>query len=210
MVKKISITGGIGSGKTTVAKILAELGYFVLDADLITAEIIKKKDVETKIKTIFGEQSYLSSGLLNREWMRLRVFSDSTLKDKLETLLHPMIGQNFKDRVEQLNQQGVSCWVFYEASLIFEKNLHSLFDANVLVTADDKVRISRVIKKQNLSEELVQKIIASQMPATEKLKLSDFVLDNSSTCETLEKEVSKLIQFLRKKFKCISLLTNPT
>lgn len=201
MIKKISITGGIGSGKSTIMRLLANLGYCTWDADIFASEAMAKPAVETQIKALLGDSAYLSPGILNRVWVRERIFLDAALKNGLESILHPVIEQMFTQRVQIMEAQNVSCWVFYEASLIFEKERHTFFDANILIKADDRKRISRVHKHKKWSVEMIQQIIAQQMPTRAKERLADYIVENSSTEEKLEKSVFKLIQYLKKKFQ---------
>lgn len=201
MIKKISITGGIGSGKSTVVKMLASLGYCVWDADVFVANAMKTSEVEEKIKNLLGNEAYLSTGILNREWVRTRVFLDTKLKNGLEDILHPVIQKVFAQRLQHIEAQDVSCWIFYEASLIFEKKRHTSFDANILVIADEKKRLQRVRKNKKLSPDLITQIMSQQMSDREKKKLADHVIDNSGNQKELEKNVLKLVQFLKKKFE---------
>lgn len=201
MIKKISITGGIGSGKSTVIQLLEQLGYCVWDADVLTAHAITQSDVEEKIKHIFGKEAYLSSGVLNKPFVREHVFHQPILKEKLENIIHPVIEKMFSARIEAIAQQNVSCWIFYEASLIFEKKRHSFFDANILVSSDDKTRLKRVRKTKKLSTDLITKIMAQQMPTAQKAKLADYIIKNTGTRTDLEYSVLKMIQFLKRKFK---------
>lgn len=201
MIKKISITGGMGSGKSTVIQYLSQLGYCVWDADIFSASAIAQPHVEEQIKHIFGDHAYCSPGILNRAFVREQVFQHPDLKNKLEEIIHPVIEHMLSQRLNKMTEQGVSCWIFYEASLIFEKKRHDFFDANILVIADDEKRIKRVRKTKKLPIDLIHKIMAQQMPTAQKLKMADYVIKNSGTHSDLEKNVLKLIQFLKRKFK---------
>lgn len=201
MIKKISITGGIGSGKSTVLNLLSQLGYCVWDADLFSSEAVTQSSVESQIKSAFGSNAYLSPSVLNRDFVRECIFHNPNLKKTLENIIHPVIEQMFNHRLEIMAQQGVSCWIFYEASLIFEKKRHEFFDVNILVNADDQKRIKRASKAKKLSTDFIQKIMAQQMPTSQKINMSDYVIQNSGTRSELETNVLKLIQFLKRKFK---------
>ncbi len=201
MIKKISLTGGIGSGKSTVMKLLKELGYCVWDADIFATEAMAIPSVSFKIKELFGEKAYDSKNYIDRKFIREKVFADESLRLKLEQILHPEIQALFKKRIEILEFNQVSSWVFYEASLIFEKNIQNRFDVNVLITAEDDIRLERLSKSRSLSHTMILKIMAQQMPTVEKEKLADWILDNSGSEEALSLKTNELIQFLKQKFQ---------
>jgi len=199
MIKKFSITGGIGSGKSTVLNILKQLGYYVLDADELTKEAVTQKSVKVEVIKLLGSEAYLSTGVMNREFVRSQVFSSPILREQLEDILHPVIHSLFESRLSVLNSHNISCWVFYEASLIFEKKRYDYFDANILVDADKDVRVQRVREAKNISLEQIAQIMSQQMSTNEKAQLADYMIDNSSTVENLEAKVIDLILFLKNK-----------
>jgi dephospho-CoA kinase len=200
MCKKIAITGGIGSGKSTLSKILAKKGYCVWDADLFSREVLFFPEVQARIKTIFGDSVFINAGVLNRDYIRNQVFSKPKLKKSLESILHPAILELYNSRLEVLNKIAPSAWVFYEASLILELKRQSSFDFCIVVVADESVKLKRLEEKRKISVSEAKKIIHTQMPDSEKITHADFVIDNSKSFQNLEKQTHKLILHLTKRF----------
>ncbi|MGY3803172.1 dephospho-CoA kinase [Pigmentibacter ruber] len=196
MAKKIVITGGIGSGKSLLSKMLAKRGYCVWDADIISREVLFYPAVQARIKSIFGEEVFVSNGILNREFVRNLIFSDPKLKKLFEKIMHPAMNEHFNLKFQSINKLAPTAWVFYEASLILELNRKADFDFCIVVTAQEDIKLSRLKENRNLDEVAAKKIMASQMPDNEKISYADYVIDNSSSIENLEKNVEKLIHLL--------------
>lgn len=200
MVKSIAITGGIGSGKSTISKMLSNLGYCVFDADIFAREVLFYPEIESRIKSIFGSYVFLEKGQLNRDLIRKMIFDDHSLKKKLESILHPAIEEEFNVKKQILASLSKSVWLFYETSLIIEIGKRKHFDACVVVTAKHESKFNRLNQSRNMSEEQFQKIISTQMTDEEKVKHADFVIENSGHLQDLEQSVLNLLQFLYKKF----------
>lgn len=200
-MKKIALTGNMGSGKSSVAKILSQYGYCVWDADVFSREVLLIHSVEKKIESLFGNKIFLEKGKLDRQEVRNQIFSDHGLKEKFEQVMHPAIAQLFKEKSEKLFSIVPHAWIFYEASLILENNKKSEFDACVVVSANPEVRKKRVLESRNLQSHEIEKIIASQMPETEKIHQADYILDNSNGIDLLEKKCLEMIDFLYTKWK---------
>lgn len=196
MVKKIAITGGIGSGKTSVAKILQNLGYCIWDADIFARDVLFLPEVEQKLKNAFGAEIYTAPGQLDRAALRQRVFSQPEQRQILESILHPAIAQLFRTRVEKLEQLCPTMWVFYEAALIVEAKRVDAFDVCVLVTADENVRMKRLQENREISVPEIQKIIKSQMSDEEKKVHAHFIIDNSKDLPHLQQGVENLLDYL--------------
>lgn len=199
MVKKIVITGGIGSGKTSVTKILQNLGYCIWDADIFAREALFLPEVEQNLKSVFGTQIYTSPGQLDRVALRQKVFSQPEQKKILESILHPAIAQLFRTRLETLEKLCPTAWVFYEAALIVEAKRVGEFDTCVLVTASESVRIKRLQESRSLSLAEIQKIIKSQTPDEEKKIHSHFIIENNKDENHLKKSVADLLSYLAEK-----------
>ncbi|KAB8038904.1 dephospho-CoA kinase [Silvanigrella paludirubra] len=201
MSKKIAITGGIGSGKSSLAKILAQRGYCVWDADIFSREVLFLPEVQSRIKTIFGDSAFISDGNLNREMIRNIIFENPKLKKDLEKILHPAMFDLFNSKMSIISKVSPSSWIFYEASLILELGRKSFFDFCIVVIADENIKIKRLNEKRNLSEEISKKIISSQMSDSEKITHADYVIDNSLSIQDLEESANKLLNYLTKNFK---------
>jgi dephospho-CoA kinase len=200
MPKKIAITGGIGSGKSSLAKILAQRGYCVWDADIFSREVLYFREVQSRVKTIFGDSVFINDGVLNREFVRNQIFTNPKLKKALENILHPAMFEHFNSKFVMMNEIAPSAWIFYETSLVLELGRKSHFDFCVVVVADETIKIDRLSEKRNLSQTDSKKIMLTQMPDSEKITHADYVIDNSNSQQNLEESANKLILYLREKF----------
>lgn len=172
---KVGITGGIGSGKTTVCKIFELLGIPVFYADQAAKELMQQ-DKELKLKLIekFGADTYLPDGSINRTYLANIVFKDEAQLEALNAIVHPAVFSTFD---QWLSKQSTR-YVVKEAALLFESGSHRLCDFNVLVQAPEEIRIERVMKRDQITKEQVLGRIAQQMSDEEKSKLADYLLMN--------------------------------
>lgn len=172
---KIGITGGIGSGKTTVCRVFQSLSIPVFNADNV-AKSLMATDITLiqGIKETFGDQAYFPNGELNRKFLSSIVFSDSNALEALNKLVHPATIRAFKSW--SLVQDSKYC--LHEAAILFESGAYKSCDYSVLVFAPEALRIQRVSSRDRLSEQEVRSRISKQMPEEEKKKLADFVIVN--------------------------------
>lgn len=175
-MKKIGITGGIGSGKSTACEIFKLLGVSVFHAD-DEARNLQNNDLQIKNQLIklFGEHLYSKDGLLDRKMLAGLIFKDTKALAKVNAIIHPAVRHNFLKWVE--NKQNDN-YVLYEAAILLESGYSIDFDRNILILADEKIRIERVMKRDCISEELVKERIKNQMLDSEKFNLVDYVLEN--------------------------------
>jgi len=171
---KIGVTGGIGSGKTTVCKVLETLGYPVFYSDLEAKRImLENEKAKEGIQNIFGKEAYIDDEL-NRTYIAEKIFSSPVLKKEINDLIHPLVRKAFKDWSEQQN----SPFVFNEAAILFETGSYKQFDHTLLVTAPKPIRINRVLKRDNTTKEEVENRIKNQWDDDKKTPLADFVVHN--------------------------------
>jgi dephospho-CoA kinase len=172
---KIGVTGGIGSGKTTVCRVFNVLGIPVFSADAEARKIMNSDaDVIEKVKTIAGKDIY-SSGCLNRAELAGIIFKNSTLLREINKLVHPVVFENFKLWVNSVN----SAYVIMEAAILFESRASELVDKIVTVVAPVEERIDRVVHGSKLTREQVLDRIKNQMDDEKKISMSDYVINNS-------------------------------
>jgi dephospho-CoA kinase len=174
-MKLVGITGGIGSGKSTVSKVLETMGYAVYDSDKRAKELYFKPNVKIKVIQLLGEHCYHVDGAINKAYIGSKVFSDATVLKSLEAILHPAVKQDFKDW-QQLHQN--STMLFKESALIFEKQLDKDLDAVILVTSDEQERIKRIIERDHVSEDEVRKRMSKQWSDEQKAKYTDLIVKN--------------------------------
>ncbi len=171
---RIGLTGGIGSGKTTVARIFSVLGVPVYDSDTASKRLMEEDEgLKDKIIQSFGKESY-TNGRLNRKYLSEQVFSDPKKTNLLNSIVHPA---TIKDAEEWMKKQN-SPYLIKEAALIFESGSNRFLDKVVGVSSPLSLRIERTMKRSNISAEQVQSRIALQMDEEEKMRLCDYVIIN--------------------------------
>lgn len=175
--KTVGITGGIGSGKSVVAKILEIMGYPVYSSDQRAKDLMHEDhSIVDGLKKLFGEEAYIG-GVLNRPYLAAQIFQDESKRAAMNSVVHPAVRKDFKDWVEA--QQ--SPLVFQESALLFETGNYRSFDAVFLVGASEEIRIQRVKERDSLTDEQVFSRFNAQMPESEKRKLTDLVIENNGT-----------------------------
>jgi dephospho-CoA kinase len=192
----IGITGGIGSGKSTVCRAFKVLGVPVFQADAVAAWLQNNDlSIKKEIIGLFGAEIYGSDGLLIRRKMAAIIFSDRLLLEKMNQLIHPAVHREFEKWKVQMKHPP---YVLYEAAILFETGNFRSFDYTVLVLADEKERIERVIKRDHSSVEAIMQRMHNQMPDTEKMRLADFIIENNDD-QMILPQVLKLDQILKSK-----------
>lgn len=175
-ILKVGITGGIGSGKTTVCKIFELLGIPVYYADGQAKQLmVSDPRLVAGVKKLFGPDSYLPNGALNRPFIAKEVFGDDRKLEQLNRLVHPAVAED-SDRWHHA-QENVP-YTLKEAALLFESGNHKQLDKLITVFAPEELRIRRVVERDHSSPEEVRERMAKQMPEEEKMKRSDFVVHN--------------------------------
>lgn len=185
----IGLTGGIASGKSTVARLLAAQGAETIDADQVAREVVKSGSAGlASVVKEFGEEILLSTGELNREKLGRAVFADPKLRLKLESILHPLI----QARTMQLISESKNAVVVYAVPLLVEAKVNYPFDMVVTVEAGIENQIDRLVNSRGLTVEQAKKRIAAQASRQDREARADFVLDSSGTHEQLDKQVDTL------------------
>ena len=193
--KIIGITGGIGSGKSTVSKFIEELGFPVYDSDFWAKELVNlDENLKSRIIELLGEESYDENGKYNRKFVAEKVFENQELLLKLNQIIHPAVKIHFENWVNTQNAE----FVFKETALLFELKLNESCYQSVLVTADENIRIKRVMNRDGRTYREVKEIIDKQMPEVDKVKLADFVIQNNTDLESLKEFTHQVIDELQR------------
>ncbi len=192
---KVAITGNIASGKSFVQSYLSEMGYKVFDSDEIN-HFLLKNDIEVinEIKELFSFYDILDSeGKLSRDKIGKIVFSDSDLKKKLEEILHKRILKKTQDLIAQNSSKKI---VFISVPLLFESKIENKFDKIIFISADESIRLKRLMKRNLYNREYAEKRIKAQDCEEEKIKKSDFVIYNNSDFDSLKLQIDDVLKKL--------------
>lgn len=191
------ITGGIGSGKSTVCEFLRKKDVPILEADPLAKRLTNELPVIRKaLIDKFGPDVYTESGELNRAKLSEVVFSDEAARQRVNAIIHPHVFNWIQGEVARLQNEEQRSLIGVEAALIFESEMDKILDAVVVVTAPLKNRLEWIARRNKLSETEIRKRIDSQMPIAEKVKRADYVLENNSTLTDLETRVEELHNWL--------------
>lgn len=186
----IGLTGGIASGKSTVARMLAEMGASIIDADQVAREIVRPgQPAHDAIAATFGAHVLASSGEIDRAELGRRVFADPEARRQLERITHPRILEETARRLAELGARGVEV-VVYEASLLVEGGTHAGLDGLIVVAAPEAVQLRRARERDGLSPEDAARRLAAQAPLRDKVAVADYVIDGSAALETTRAQVA--------------------
>lgn len=192
-MKVVGLTGGIGSGKTTVAKMFSNLGVPIYIADVEAKRLMNtSKVIKRKLIALLGDEAYNKDGL-NRVFVASKVFNNENLLAQINAIVHPKVGAHFK---RWLKKQKTA-YVIKEAAIIFEHNKEAEYDFLITVVADKEERIKRILNRDATTKEKVKAIMEHQLDDEEKVKRSDFVIVNNTLQET-EAQVLKLNNLILK------------
>jgi dephospho-CoA kinase len=185
----VGLTGGIGSGKSKVAELFSRHGIDIVDADLISRDVVLPgSEALEKIKQRFGNTIINADGGLDRPALRQIIFADSSQRRWLEDLLHPLI----RERIITLLEKSGSPYTVLMSPLLFETGQHQLTDRVVVVDVPEEIQLKRAMHRDNNSEQQIRAIIDSQSDRSKRIEQADDVIDNSGSLEQLELAVAKL------------------
>lgn len=194
---RIGLTGSIACGKSTVANILKELGAYVIDADEIAHEALKKTEKPYKqILEAFGSSILDEQGNIDRKKLGKIVLKDKQKLTLLESIIHPYVQQKRKEIEESILQKDRNAVIIYDVPLLFEKHLENSFDKIIVVYAPKDIQIERLMKRQNLTYDEALNLINLQICIEEKKKKADIVIDNSYSLENTKKQVFEVFKKL--------------
>lgn len=177
MTIKVGITGGIGSGKSIICSVFRLLGAPVFEADSTAKKLMDSdNEIIENIIALFGPETYSVNKQLNRKRIAGIIFNDDTQREKLNQIIHPAVRKAFNEWCKNQNNP----YVIHEAAILFESGFYKMMDYTVLVTAPEKIRIERVIKRDNITTKEVKERIKKQWPDSEKRKLATIEIANDN------------------------------
>lgn len=193
----VGLTGNVASGKSHVASFWAGLGVPVVSADELARQAVAPSSAGLNaVVEAFGDRVLQADGSLDRDRMRAVVFEDAEARARLESIIHPIVWRLRDEWLDARRREGADV-VVSEIPLLFETGREGAFDIVVLVDAPEAVRLSRMVQNRNQTEEEARRIIAAQMPASEKRARADHVIDNTGTLAELESKASEVLATIR-------------
>jgi dephospho-CoA kinase len=187
----VGLTGGIGSGKSAVARMLEKRGAVVFDADVLAREVVEPGTPgHTAVLERFGANVLAPGGELDREALGSIVFADPAARRDLEAIVHPEVRRRFAEGTEVY--RDTERVVIFSAPLLVETGMHSAFEVLVVVSASNATQIDRLMRDRGMSEEAVRSRIAAQATPEARAEVADVLVDNEGTLEELEQQVDRL------------------
>ena len=196
----VGLTGGVGTGKSTVSRILRERGYDVIDLDVISHEVIRFPQVVEKIVENFGrevlEEDNSENYVISREKLGKIIFRNKEKRLVLNSIMHPEILTAMRGKIleHKLENKTKNKIIFVEIQLLFEVQWEKEFDYILLISASTDMQIRRILNRDNRTYEEALNIINSQMPLDEKRKRSNFVIENNGSIQDLERKVDEFLK----------------
>jgi len=188
----IGITGGIGSGKSTLSERLREIGYSVYDSDLEARRLQNvHPEIQDQLIELFGEDIYNDQGL-NRPVLAQLVFGKPELLAKLNAIVHPVVHTDFMNWIQSHSAENL---LFMESAILFESGFNKIVDKVIVMTASENIRIARVMKRDKVTEEQVKARMSHQMADDMKIAIADFVI-HSDDCQPLVMKMKKILDEL--------------
>jgi len=176
---KLGLTGGIGSGKTTVAKIFESLGVPVYYSDYWAKELTNSNnEIVSKLKKEFGNEIYSKDNTLNKPLLSEIIFNDKSKLEIVNNIIHPIVRNHFDEWVKT-QEKSDKKYIIKEAAILFESGAYKQVTKTIIVSTGLNLRIKRIQKRDNITESEILKKVASQMPEEEKIKLSDYIIYNN-------------------------------
>ena len=194
----VGLTGGVATGKSTVAKMFKQCGAVVIDADELAHEVVKPgKPAWREIVNIFGKTVLNADRTINRRELGAVVFRNHTKRRRLERIIHPRVAREQTRLTKQAARKDSHAVVIYDVPLLFEAGIDTRVDTTIVVTADRETQIARLKTRNDLSRAEAIRRIRSQMPLAKKIQRADHVLNGTLSRPSLRRQVNLLLKYLR-------------
>ena len=196
-MKLVGLTGGIASGKSTVAKILQDLGAAIVNADDLAREVVLPgREAWKEVVAAFGVDILQTDQNLDRQKLRTLIFNQPEARKRLESIIHPRVRALAEERIRQYGAAGYPV-VIYEVPLLFEGKLQEWLRPVILVACNLETQTARLQKRDHLARADAEKHIAAQMSLTEKRRLADYVIENNGSLADLERQTRQILEKLK-------------
>ncbi len=194
----IGLTGGIATGKSTVAAMFKDLGAVIIDFDILARSVVEPgKQSWQLITEFFGNDVLNPDSTINRKRLSGIVFNDPAKRENLESFTHPFIWDEFIAQVKKTVKQDGQAIIHAVVPLLIEGKMHDLFIKNIVVYSSQETQIERLIKRDGISRQMANKILESQMPIDDKLVYGDFIVKNEGSIEETAEEVNEIWKRLK-------------
>lgn len=192
MQKVIGLTGGIGTGKSTVSELLAVHGFKIVDADIAAREAVEKgSEGLEQVRQVFGDEAIDENGEMNRKYVGEIVFNDDKMREKLNQIIHPIVRDLMERQKEAYLKEGFN--VIMDIPLLFENNLQDTVDETWLVYASESIQVERLMERNDLTQEEAKARVYSQISIDKKRRMADCVIDNRGTLLELKQNLEALL-----------------
>ncbi len=193
----IGLTGGIASGKSTVAAMLEEKGAFILDADQVARDVVKPGETALReIEDYFGPEVLTADGKLDRKKMASIVFKDHAARDMLNSIIHPRVIKRIVEKANKLKVNHNPEAVVYDVPLLIEKNMQELVDVLLLVYVTREVQEERLVIRDGFTKDEIEHRLSAQMPLEDKKQYAGYIIDNSKNMEETGRQVDEFWSIL--------------
>jgi dephospho-CoA kinase len=191
------LTGNIASGKSHAVSVFAELGAHIVDADVIARRLLNTEtDTKLKVVNAFGPEILNAEGQINRKSLANIIFHDSAKRQLLNSLVHPDVRTVVLGQIVELEKQGTPGIIIVDAALLVESGFYRMYDKLIVVACDPAVQLARLISRDGISVEEARARIAAQLPAAEKVKLADYVIETSGTFKQTRGQIEEVYRKL--------------
>lgn len=194
----VGLTGNYGMGKSTVLPLFQKLGALTLDTDVIVKSLLTEEDVLEKIRGLLGDEVFYRNGSLNKRKVARMVFKDDALRRSLEDILHPLVFERINIFIRK--NAGKARIVVIEVPLLFERGYENRFNRTITVYSREEKALSRLEKQGIKRQETLQRL-KSQLPIEDKIRRSDFIIDNNRSIKETNRQVKEIYQELLKEGK---------
>lgn len=194
----VGLTGGLATGKSTVARMFQDCGAIVLDADALARQVVQPgRPAWREIVREYGRSVLLPNGMLDRQALAAIVFKDPRKLRKLNAIIHPRVAREQARLTREYARKHPASVIIYDAPLLIEAGAHTRMDRVIVVTADQKTQIARLRARNHLSRAEALRRIRTQMPLSKKIKYADYVIDSRMPLEQLRQAVASIYQDLK-------------